>query len=206
MKLQSLALVTTPSVEPVTLAEVKQHLRVDTTDEDTLIATLITAAVDYVSGRNGYTGRVLVQQTWDYYLDAFPSGAIEIPLPPVQSVTSITYKDRDGASQTLATSVYSANTTREPAQIVLKQDQAWPETYQSWDAVKIRFVAGYVPTSADSPTDFASGVPAAIKAAILLTVADLYENRSGQELSSGQFQINQTVKNLLNPYRADMGV
>ena len=52
----------------------------------------------------------------------------------------------------------------------------------------------------------ASGVPAAIKAAIFLTVADLYENRSAQELSGGQFQINQTVKNLLNPYRVDMGL
>ncbi len=208
MNLQSLALVTAPSVEPVTLAEVKEHLRVDTTDEDTLIATLITAAVDYVSGRNGYTGRVLVQQTWDCYLDKFPenNGKIELPLPPVQSVTSITYQDENGATQTLATSVYSVNTTSEPAQIVVKQDQEWPDTYLAWDAVKIRFVAGYAPTNDGSPTDFASGVPAAIKAAIFLAVADLYENRAAQELSSGQFQINQTVKNLLNPYRADMGL
>lgn len=206
MKLQSLSLVTAPSVEPVTLAEVKEHLRVDTTDEDTLIATLISAAVEHVSGRNGFTGRALVQQTWDCYFDAFPTGEIELPLPPVQSVTSIIYQDADGNSQTLAASVYSVNTTSEPAKVFLKPDQSWPETAETWDAVKVRFVAGYAPTNDGSPTDFASGVPAAIKAAIFLTVADLYENRAAQQLSSGQFQINQTVRSLLNPYRVDMGL
>lgn len=208
MNLQSLAIVTAPTVNPVTLDAVKAHLRVDTNDEDALIETLIAAAVDYVSGRNGFTGRALVTQTWDYYLAEFPANnaAIVLPLPPVQSVTEITYKDSDGSTQTLATSVYSANVASEPAAVVLKQDQAWPATSAAWDAVKIRFVAGYIPTGGGSPTDYASGVPQAFKAAIFLTVGDLYQNRQGQNLSTGSFQVNNTVKNLLNPYRADMGL
>lgn len=208
MNFQSLALVTAPSVNPVTLAEVKEHLRVDTTDEDTLIATLISAAVDYVSGRSGFTGRALVTQTWDYYLPEFPANnaPILLPLPPVQSVTSVIYKDENGTEQTLATSIYGTNNASEPAALVVKQDQTWPETYLAWDAVKIRFVAGYAPTGGGSPTDFASGVPDAIKAAIFLTVGDLYQNREAQNLTTGSFQINHTVKNLLNPYRADMGL
>ncbi len=200
MNTQSLELVTEAAELPVTLAEAKEHLRVDSSDEDTLITSLIYAATDFVSGRNGYTGRALLPQTWDAYFSKFDD--IELPLPPCISVASITYKDTDSASQTLATSVYTVNTARQPALVTLKPIQTWPATDESWDAVKIRFTCGY---AGGSPAREA--VPYSIKAAIKLVIGDLYQNREGGNLVNGaKYEINPTVKALLNPYRVDMGL
>lgn len=198
--MQSLELKTDATSLPVTLAEVKEHLRVDTSDEDTLLNTLIYAATEHVSGRNGYTGRVLLPQTWYAYYSDFSE--IELPLAPCISVDAITYKDQDSATQTLSTDVYTANTAREPALIQLKPNQSWPETDGSWDSVKVEFQAGY---SGGSPA--ADAVPYAIKAAILLVIGDLYQNREGGALVAGaSYEINPTVKNLLRPYRVDIGL
>lgn len=198
--MQSLELVT-PAVElPVTLTEAKEHLRVDSSDEDDLITSLIYAATDFVSGRNGYTGRALLPQTWNAYFAKFSD--IELPLPPCISVASVTYKDTDSASQTLATSVYTVNTARHPALINLKPNQTWPETDESWDAVRVQFSCGY---ANGSPAREA--IPYSIKAAIKLVIGDLYQNREGGNLVNGaRYEINPTVKALLNPYRADMGL
>ena len=54
----SLTLVSPPAAEPVTLAEAKSHLKLDTSDEDTLIASLITAAR---ARAEWHTGRALVE-------------------------------------------------------------------------------------------------------------------------------------------------
>lgn len=98
----ALFLVMAPSIEPVSLAEAKAHLRVEVNDENSLIQTLITAARQYVETA---TRRALLQQTWDDKLDAFPCGAIVLPLSPVTSVTSITYLDTAGVSQTWSSSL-----------------------------------------------------------------------------------------------------
>lgn len=200
MNMQSLVLVTEAASLPVSLTEAKEHLRVDTSDDDGLITSLIHAAADFVAGRNGYTGRALLPQTWDAYFAAFTD--IELPLPPCIEVTAITYKDSDSATQTLATSVYTVNTARQPALVTLKPNQEWPATDGSWDAVKIRFQCGYPNGSPAS-----EAVPYSIKAAIKLVIGDLYHNREGGNLVNGaKYEINPTVRALLNPYRVDMGL
>jgi hypothetical protein len=75
----------------------------------------------------------------------------------------------------------------------------WPSVYPRPDAVQITYTAGYSSTS--SPFNAASGVPAAVKSAILLTIGDLYENREGQIVYPGQIQENKTVMRLLDQYR-----
>lgn len=182
-----LKLVTPPVVQPVTLDEAKAHLRVTAADEDAHITSLIAAAVGHVDGPSGVLGRALVEQEWDLLLDAFPCDELELPLPPLRSVTSITYVDEQGATQTLAPAAYEVDAS---GVVLPAYGQTWPRTRAQRNAVTVRFKAGYGTTGAS--------VPAAIRAAILLLVGDLYANREAQGDTLAR---NATVDALLFPYR-----
>lgn len=167
-----------PSVEPVSLAEAKLHLRVDDdiTSDDTLISALISAARQKVEIE---TRRALVTQTQVLKMDRFPSGesaVIELPNPPLQSVSAVQYVDQNGDTQTLAAADYIVDTASEPARITPAYNTFWPLTRAQINAVTVTFVAGYAPGSG-SPTDYAANVPQALKAAIKLLVGHWYENR-----------------------------
>src|SRR5262245_61208300 len=106
----SLRIITPPDVQPLTLAETKEHLRVDITDEDTLIGLHIEAATSFIEK---FLGRALVTQTWEMAIDQFPTDGkktIAIPLPPLQSVTSIKYDDTGNVERTLSGSGYMVDT------------------------------------------------------------------------------------------------
>lgn len=167
--------VTAPPVNPITLNEAKDWLRVDGTEQDLMISTAIDAAVSFLDGPHGI-GIALVEQKWDLFLDRFPV-TIEIPLTPVQSVDEITYVDRDGNTQTLDTSVYKVSTNQRPAIVERAFGESWPVTRLEADAVKIRFTAGYAPSSG-SPTDYTVNVPADLKAALKWLVTHMYEHPS----------------------------
>lgn len=169
-----------PTVEPVSLAEMKLHLRVDDdiTGDDAMISALITAARQKVEIE---TRRALVTQTQIMRLDGFPRSdcpdlAIVLPNPPVQSVTSITYVDTAGDTQTLDSADYLVDTTTTPARITPVYNGSWPLARAQMNAVAVTFIAGYAPGSG-SPTDYAANVPQALKAAIKLLVGHWYENR-----------------------------
>jgi len=189
---------TGPTVEPVTLTEVKLHLKLATvtadaeayTDEDTLLTALIQAAREQAEK---YTNRALINQTWEYYLDEFPDGDIPVHVSPLSSVTSITYIDSDGVTQTLATTVYQADTTVEPGKIFLKYGQLWPSTRTVPNAVVITYVSGYGSTAAS--------VPASIRAAILLIIGHLYEHRENVTVGVTANDMPQGAYFLLDPYR-----
>lgn len=164
-----LSLVTAPTVYPVTLQVAKNHLRVDNDiiEDDALIMGLIAAATEYAET---FTRRALISQTWDYKRDAFPNGdGFYLPLPALQSVTSITYTDSDGTSQTFSSSKYIVDTDSKPGRIALAYQQSWPVTRNIINAVTTRFVAGY----GDDPAD----VPESIRLAMLLMIGHWYENR-----------------------------
>jgi uncharacterized phiE125 gp8 family phage protein len=171
MATASLKIVSAPANPAVTLADMKLHARVDSdiTEED----TLLTALVDAARVRTEIiTGRALISQQWDMFMDCFPSGngVIILPKPPLVSVDSITYVDTNGASQTLATSVYKVDSHDTiPSRISLKLNQEWPETNGEAQDVTIRFTVGY---GADE-----SSIPETIKAAIKMMAAHWYENR-----------------------------
>lgn len=186
----SLAIISEPTAEPITLAEAKTHLRVDHSDDDSYIDALITAARKYLDGNCGVLGRALITQTWELTLARFPDGDIPLPLPPLQSITSITYIDQDGASQTLATSVYAADLNEN--MVRLKYDQSWPDTRDVWNAVVIRFVAGY---------GAASAVPKPLVHAIKLMVGDLYEHRQSVVMGVEPRMVPFAVDSLIAPYR-----
>lgn len=153
-----------PATEPVTLQEAKDHLRVTHDLEDTLIAALIDAAVSNLDGWSGILGRCIVSQTWRQDFGEF-TDCIRLPFPDVQSVT-VAYTDDAGNAQTVAGSEYHLVNRASGAVIELADGAAWPSTYTRPDAVRVTMVCGY------------AAVPAAIKAAILLHVGALYENRA----------------------------
>lgn len=152
-----LALVTAPTVTPVSLTEVKADLRVIHSGDDAMLQTLLDAAVTSLDGAEGTLGRCMVTQTWDWTTDDFTE-ELKIPLPTLQSITSITYRDADGATQTATGHLISGQRVTMP--------DGWPATDGNPGAVTVRFVAGY---------GLAAAVPAALKAAILLKVRDLYD-------------------------------
>src|SRR5688572_21345135 len=142
----ALVLVTAPTSEPIMVGETKDFLRVTGSDEDVLISGLITAARQTVDGRDGWLNRALITQTWDLVLDAFPSTTltpIEVPLPPLQSVTSITYVDGNGATQTWSSVNYLVDSKSQPGRITPAHGESYPATRRIVNAVTVRFVAGY---------------------------------------------------------------
>lgn len=203
----ALTRITAPPVQPLTEAQVWNDLKLDlsgspavpATDEQTRVTELIAAATSYLDGRDGILGRCLVTQAWDLTLDGFPSGGkpIRLPLPPIQSVTSITYTDTNGAAQTLSSSVYALSADRDHRpRIHLAYNQSWPETRSIEDAVTVRFVAGYA--SGNSPED-ASAVPEAIKNAMRLLIGHWFENRQAVTFGAAQ-EIPLGVRALLAPF------
>jgi uncharacterized phiE125 gp8 family phage protein len=201
-----LKLVTAPAEQPITLAQAKQQCRAtEFTDDDTLIELFIDAAVDFVDGPSGFLGRALIDQTWDYYLDAFPtdSGPIEIPLPPLIEVIGLFYQDGDGVEQEWTSTNYRVDASGEPGRISLGSGISWPTPIVEGDAVRIRFRAGYL-NQIDSPA--VESVPGAIKAALLIHVADLYANRESAIVGQTVAQLPWTAEQLLRRYRFYLGM
>jgi len=178
----SLTLNTPPATEPVTLAEAKAHLKVDTADEDALIGSLVTAAR---ARAEWHTGRALVTQGWTLWLDGWPpDGIAEIPLPPLQAVTEVALHTSDGVRTVLDSTAYRVDTASEPGRLVFSAE---PPCLRPQDGVEIAFRAGY---------GGAAAVPQPIKEAVLEIVADLYTHR-GDEYGP----VGLAGQALLAPYR-----
>lgn len=163
----NLRLVTAPTSEPVSTSEAKSHCRVDISTDDTLIAGLIIAAREEFENQ---ADKTLFTTTWKLVLDTWPEAHyIELPRPPLVSVTSVVYKDDDGNSYTLPTSSYIVDTDAFPGRVVLKDAASWPSVtlYES-GAITVTYVAGYALTAS---------IPQRYKQAILMLVGHWYENR-----------------------------
>lgn len=168
--LMALELITPPAVEPVTLTEAKKQCRVelDFIDEDDFISSLITSAREYCEG---FSNRAYLTQTWGLWLDNLPVGAcIRIPLPPLQSVTSIKYYDTANVEAIMAVADYFVDDKSEPGRVSLAYGKSWPSTtLRPVNGIFIEFVAGY----GNAPT----AVPKKVKQAMLLLIGYWYEHR-----------------------------
>lgn len=163
----SIKLITAPTAEPITLAEAKAQLKIDWTDEDTQINGYILAAREHCEG---FQNRALITQTWELWTDAWPcKDCFNVPLPPLQSVTSIKYYGTDDTEYTLATTEYFVDPVSQPGRIVLAYGKSWPSTtLRPANGVAVRFVAGY---------GLAAAVPQKVKQAMLLLVTLMYQKR-----------------------------
>lgn len=162
----SLQLSTAPTIEPITLDEAKLYLRVEHSADDADITRLIKAAREWVER---VTWRALISQTWKLRLTRFPCGPIYLPKPPLQSVSSVTYVDADGTSQTWNSSLWISDIYSEPGVLEPAYSQSYPVTRAIRQAVTITFIAGYGSAATD--------VPARIREAIVEHVRNSYDNR-----------------------------
>lgn len=180
-----------PAAPIITTTEAKAHLRVDFSEDDTLIGALITTATDYLDGWSGVMGRALITQTWTRKADGFPcSDMIRLPLPDVQSAT-VAYYDSDGDAQSFSS--FYLVTDAEGSYLQLYDNATWPTTDTRPDAITVTMVCGY----GDAATD----VPGPVLSAALLLVGHLYENREAvgdDRLSEVPFGVGM----LIAPYRA----
>lgn len=164
---------TDATIEPVSLAEARAHLRAATTAEDALITSLITVARQTCEDR---LQRTLLQTDWELTVDYFPD-ALRLLMPTVMSVQSVQYVDEDGATQTLSPSSYQVDTKSEPGWIVPAYGYEWPTTREQINAVTVAYRCGYGTTAA--------AVPGPIKSWILLMIGSLYENRESVAVAQG---------------------
>lgn len=214
-------LVTPPASEPLTLAEAKAHLRLDTALDDDYVTSLIAGARHYVEQ---VSWRGVLPQTWELVLPGFlgadrfelgdssrrnfslPVGYewssvdrgyrfldyLELPRGETSSLTSVKYIDPDGVQQTLDPSVTSLDNITMPARLRLAYGQSWPMTRDQWDAVRIQYVVGWASASA---------VPMPVKQAMLLIISQLYENRTPEVATRALQKVDFSVDALLQPYR-----
>ncbi len=168
----ALALITPPAVEPLSVEEAKEHLRVVSDADAVLINGLIIAARMEAEHK---TGRALIAQTWEWSFEQFPQCSasqmppLRVPKAPLVSVTSIKYTDESGVEQTLAPTEYLVIAFTTPPRIYPPYGKTWPANRAQFDAVKVRFVAGY----GTSPLM----VPEPIRRWMLVRIATMYENR-----------------------------
>lgn len=154
-----------PAVEPVTLAAMKEWLRIVTTDEDALILSLISAARLTVEAASG---QILVAQKWRLTLDAWPSSAlIRIPLRPVISCDAVRIYTGLSTSELVAPQSYQLDATSDPPRLLM--NGPWPSPGRAMGGIEVDITAGYGAS--------ASAVPADLVQAVKLLTAYWFENR-----------------------------
>jgi len=173
------------SVSPVTLAEAKAHLRVDTTDEDTLISGLLDAANATVQEM---TGRTLAAETWALTL-ASVSGDLLLPKSPVTGLTAIDYFAPDGTASSSLLSDFDLLIDTDQAVVRPKIGAVWPVTQTRPDAITITFTAGY------------GTLPAPLRIAILMLVAHWFENREAVNIGHLASDLPLAATSLIDDFR-----
>lgn len=164
----------TDTTQVVTVTQAKEILHVSGTDHDDRIDDLIDAATSFAEK---YQQRKYLTQTCVDYLDDWPDDDVIRPKwSPLLAVSSITYVDIAGATQTWSSDEYDVDTDSEPGQITLAYGESWPSVRGDHNGIAVTYTAGY---GSD-----ADNVPHEIRTAILLLVYDWFyhPDREGQSL------------------------
>lgn len=165
----SLHAVTKP--EPfVTLAEVKEYLRVDGEHSDNEISQHIETACAELDGLRSLANRAVMQQTLRLELPAL-TGAVRLPRPPLISITSVTVTDANGADSTPSYLVENQGSEHVEAMILPATGKNWPASSGEPGSIAIVYEAGYEPVDSDPRAQ----VPAQMRAAAYARVAQLYD-------------------------------
>jgi len=184
-------LIEPPAVEPVSLAEVKEHLRVDGPEEEPLIVALITTArltIEHLAGL------ALITQRWAVLLDSWPElPAIELPVAPVASIDALRVYDEAGSASLVEAEQYFADLASRPARLVRRDACAWPAPGRVANGIEIELTAGF----GAMPLD----VPETLRWAILMLVGHWFENRAAVGADSQLRHMPMAVHAVLAPYR-----
>lgn len=162
---------TDAATEPITSTELKAHLRIDHTDEDTMIASMITTARRMAEE---YCHRTFITSTWKAYMRDWPKGSeIRLPMGKTISIVGVDYAVSAAHDTEVSSSDYYTGLETEIA--ILYPKDEWPETDDEIpNGIEIEYTAGYGANASDVPQD--------IKNAILIIASDLYEHRESHEM------------------------
>ncbi len=186
----ALVLTSGPLSEPVTVAEAKAHLRIDSASEDVLIASLILTSRLHVEAA---LGLALIDQTWMLTLDRWPpGGGIELPIAPLQAVTEVRVRDAAGTPSVVPPTAYLVDIASKPPRLVWNTT-APPLPSRAINGIEFDLAAGFGTT--------AESVPAPLKHAILMLTAHWYEHRDPVEIGSTAAHIPDAVSDLIQPFR-----
>jgi len=184
----TIALITPPASEPLSLIEIKAHLRVDHSHEDALISDTLKAARQYVELASG---QKLITQAWRQYETAFPvDRKMVLKVSPVQSIAAITLFDRDGTPQLLAAQDSEIIRGSEPA---ILEFLATVDSSVAENGMEVDYIAGY--------GDLGIDVPDTLKRAILLLVAHWYEFRGAIAPQDQPVSLPPGFDTLMAPFR-----
>lgn len=182
-----------PAEEPLTLGEARLHLRLDHDADDTLVAGLIVAAREHAEA---FCRRPFVTRNYTATFSRFPRRGepLYLPVPGVLAVSTVTYADTTNASVAMAAGTdYRLVRGSTHHMLELPPSVAlWPWTAFRTDAVTVTYTAGY---------GYANDVPRGIRAAMLLLVGHLYENREAVSKDAG-VELPLGMQSLLFPFRS----
>jgi len=183
------ALITPPAIEPVLLADAKAYLRVDGDEEDDFINAAISAARVHVET---LTRRMLIEQSWRVYLDAWPrTRVVTIPVAPLIAVESVIIYDRNGEPATVSTEDYQVDAISVPGRLILYA--IVPLAERTINGIEIDVTAGYGASSVD--------VPSPLRRAMMMLIAHWFEHRGvvGHDMAADMPP--QGFEALIAPYR-----
>jgi uncharacterized phiE125 gp8 family phage protein len=190
----SAVLVSGPGIEPITLTEAQDHLKV--TGEDTYLTGLIATARTMVER---YVNRSLILQGWTGYKNCWDA-CMRVPYPPLLAVNSVKYYNLDGNLTTLSTSDYWVNNADQPGQIRLAYDFSPPELqYGRPNAIEVAYTAGYLVSGTDDQKRAA--VPAPLKHGIKVLMTDLHEHRGQYVVGNNANKLPGLVIDLIHSYK-----
>lgn len=204
-----LEIVTAPTSEPVTVADMREHLRVGEEVTTGYLQDLIAEARQHIEDM---TNLAMITQSWKVVLDRWPSSSeswwdgvrdgaisslqgtmdtIELPRYPLSSITSVTVYDEDGNSTAVTVaSTFDVDTVSKKGRMTLQRGASWPVALRANNAIEIEFVAGY---------GAATAVPAPLKRAIKQMAAYLYRNRG--DCDPGDAYKDSGAKSAVDAYR-----
>lgn len=169
-----------PKEHVLTLQEAKDYLRIDSSDDEAMLLTLVSAAQNYCEE---YCRLSFLEQTWTATFESWPAKGLELPRPPLLAVTSVQYRDDvDGSFVTVGPSDYDVDLYEWPSRLVHKG--TIPTTGDYRGAWQVVYTAGY--------GDEADSVPDDIKAAVMLMLKALHD----REEQTGA--LHKAVRNMLD--------
>lgn len=182
----ALVLLSPPALEPLSLAEAKDLLRVSDGAEDALITRLIAAARSSVERA---AGLALISQNWAWWCDGWVgSMAITLPLWPVLSLNSLAVFGEDDVGVVIDAAHYSGDLISRPARLVMRGSMPRPQPERTVNGLEVQFTAGFG-NSADD-------VPKPLVQAISLLVAHWFEHRGDDGV-----EMPLSVRGLIEPWR-----